>query len=88
MQEIMRRIDVGVFPIESEGEEAPRLAIVTGFYGERIAQPGVVVAQFNAQSAAPPIPGQPPGQVPPPPVAPPAPSDPPKPPPVDGEGAP
>ena len=84
--EIMRRIDVGVFPIEDEGDEAPRLAIVTGFYGERIAQPGIVVAQFNASPAgAPPLPGQPPTQ--PPGQAPPLPLDPPKPPPVDGEGA-
>jgi general secretion pathway protein I len=51
----MRRIDVDVSP--GDGDEDNRLASLTGFYGEKIAQPGVVQAQFEA----PPVPlqGQP-----------------------------
>lgn len=86
--EILRRIDVGVFPADSGAEDAPRLAIVTGFYGERIAQPGTVLAQFNAPPQPPAQgPGQPPGQPPPTPTPVPPPNTPPKSPPIDGEGA-
>lgn len=57
----MKRIDVDVSP--AEGDEDNRYASLTGFYGDKIAQPGSVLAQFEA----PPVPvgqfvGQPGGQ--------------------------
>ena len=42
----MRRIDVDVAP--ADGKEDSRYASLTGFYGDKIAQPGTVLAQFEA----------------------------------------
>ncbi len=56
----MRRIDVSVSPIsdaKSALDEHSQMATITGFYGEKIAQPGAVLAQFDAPPAATP-PGQ------------------------------
>lgn len=49
----MRRIDVGVAPL-GDGKTAAeqnQYASITGFYGDKIAQPGVVIAQFDAPPA-------------------------------------
>jgi general secretion pathway protein I len=47
----MRRIDVSVAPLtdaKSLLDEDSHYATITGFYGEKIAQPGTVFAQFDA----------------------------------------
>jgi general secretion pathway protein I len=60
----MRRIDVGVAPITDakvDLDNKNHIATITGFYGEKIAPPGTVVAQFDAlPSAAPSQTGAPP----------------------------
>jgi len=53
----MRRIDVAVSPADSD--EDTRYASLTGFYGDKIAQPGTVLAQFEAPPAPAPAQGQP-----------------------------
>jgi len=54
----MRRIDVDVALLgdaKATLDNANKLASITGFYGEKIAQPGTVLAQFDAP---PPPPGK------------------------------
>jgi general secretion pathway protein I len=51
----MRRIDVSVAPLtdaKASLDEDSYYARITGFYGEKIAQPGTVVAQFDAPPPA------------------------------------
>jgi len=56
----MRRIDVGVSPLSDSKDgdaslnEQNQYASITGFYGDKIAQPGTVLAQFDAPPPAPP----------------------------------
>lgn len=58
----MRRIDVGVALLSDAKEpnaslsEQNQYASITGFYGDKIAQPGTVIAQFDAPPPA--LPGQ------------------------------
>jgi len=52
----MRRIDVSVARASDTKpgiDEANHLAVITGFYGEKIAKPGTVVADFAAAPATP-----------------------------------
>jgi len=56
----MRRIDVSVSTADEEAGEANKLAIITGFVGDKIAPPGKVIAQFDAPEPA--NPGQQGGQ--------------------------
>jgi general secretion pathway protein I len=75
----MRRIDVGVSPVGEAStniDHPDQLVTITGFYGDKIAQPGTVLAQFDA-APVPNTQGQPtvPGQQNPP-IKPPAPTDP------------
>jgi general secretion pathway protein I len=56
----MRRIDISVARVadgKSVGDNANQLAAITGFYGEKIAKPGTVLADFDAVPAV--VPGQP-----------------------------
>lgn len=50
----MSRVDVDVSP--ADGDEENRYASLTGFYGEKIAQPGTVFAQFETPPPPPPNP--------------------------------
>jgi len=78
----MRRIDVSVARAGDEKigtDDANHLAVITGFYGEKIAQPGTVLADFAAPPAA--SPGGQPNNPPPPPASPDKP-----PPPPDSDG--
>ena len=50
----VRRIDVSVAPLgdaKLDPDQQNQFAMITGFYGEKIAQPGAVSAQFNVPSA-------------------------------------
>jgi general secretion pathway protein I len=73
----MRRIDVGVAPIEEETKLSDGFdnqsfhETITGFYSEKIAQPGSITAQFHAPPVVAPTPGQPNPQNPPTPGTPP-----------------
>jgi general secretion pathway protein I len=65
----MRRIDVSVAPLsdaKTSVDEHSQYATITGFYGDKIAQPGTVFAQFDVppptragQPGSPSNPGQP-----------------------------
>jgi general secretion pathway protein I len=74
----MRRIDVGVAPVTEKKDlndnfdEQNFYETITGFYSEKIAQPGTVLAQFHMPPVVTPTPGQPNQPTPnPPPKAPP-----------------
>lgn len=49
------RIDVSVAPIgdAKTSDDENQYATITGFYGDKIAQPGTVIAQFDAPPQAP-----------------------------------
>ena len=52
----VRRIEVSVAPLSdanTSNDDESQLATITGFYGEKIAQPGIVIAQFEAPPQAP-----------------------------------
>lgn len=51
----VRRIDVSVAPLgdAKTSDDENQYATITGFYGDKIAQPGTVIAQFDAPPQAP-----------------------------------